>query len=260
MYVVAIHGLQKGPEKDEAARVRALAAALKVTVHEALMRLRAPGDGPLAVAVLADRDPALQLTGRLQDAGFKTAVLTPDDMKREAAAWEIKRFGLAADGLHVETAKGDSHVVPYPEVRLMLRGIGIVRSGATETEKTRSLSIGRAVLTGGIVLSRTTRTRREVTDERREGFLNVYASDGSVFVFRESVLAYYSLGPELKPSRAANFAFLVSEVRRRCPGGLYDERLLGRAGQAALLGPTLAPEEHLDLASALLARVLLGRA
>lgn len=255
MFAVAIHGLEKNKE----ARADALAAALKVTVHEALMRLRSPGDGPLTVAVFADRDPALQLTGRLRSAGFKTVLLTPGDMQREDGAWEVKRFGLGADGLHVETAKKDGLVVPYQEVELMLRGIGIVRSTTTETGKTRSLSIGRAVLTGGMVLSKTTRTRREVTSEQRQGFLNVYASGGSIFVFREAVLAYDSLGPELKPSRAANFAFLVSELRRRCPGSRYDERLLSRAGQAALLGPTLAPEEHLDLASALLAKVLLGQ-
>lgn len=256
MHVVAIHSLQK----DREGRAGALATALKVTAHEALMRLRAPGSGPLTVAVLADKAQAEGLAGGLRSAGFETAVLTPADMAREAGAWVVRRFGFGADALHVETAEGESLEVPFSDIELIMRGIGIVRSTSTETGKTRSLSIGRAVLTGGMMISKTTRTRREVTDEQRQGFVNVYSGEGPVLVFRENALSYDSLGEALKPSRAANFAYLVSELRRRCPGGLYDERLLSRAGQAALLGPTLNPEEHLALASALLAKVLLGKA
>jgi hypothetical protein len=53
-----------------------------------------------------------------------------------------------------------------------------------------------------------------------------------------------------------NFTYLISELRRRCPDALYDERLLSRAGQVALLGPSLNPEEHLIVATALLRKVL----
>lgn len=255
MHVVAIHSLKK----DKEALGEALAAALKVTVHEALMRLRAPGDGPLVVGVFAGEALAEELAERLQTAGFKAVILTPGEIDREAGAWMMKRFGFGPDGLRLETVRKDSLSVSYPDIELILRGTGIVRSTTTETEKTRSLSIGRAVLTGCMMVSKTTKAEREVTEEKRQGFINVYCAKGPVLAFYENVLVYDSLGPALKHSRAANFSYLVSELRKRCPGGRYDERLLSRAGQAALLGPTLNPEEHLSVASALLVKVLLGR-
>ena len=67
------------------------------------------------------------------------------------------------------------------------------------------------------------------------------------------------LGSALRPSRAANFTYLVAELRMQCPHTLYDERLLSRAGQAALLSPSLNPEEYLVVATALLAKVLRGK-
>jgi hypothetical protein len=115
------------------------------------------------------------------------------------------------------------------------------------------------VLSGGMMISRTDKTEREVTTDERQGFVNLYSANGSILVFRENALAYDSLGPARRPTRAENFTDFVARLRQCCPGARYDEGLLTRAGQAALLGPTLNPEEHLSVASALLAKVLLGR-
>ena len=73
---------------------------------------------------------------------------------------------------------------------------------------------------------------------------------------RESALTYESFGPRRQPTRAANFAALLAELRRRCTAAVFDERLLTRAGQARVLGPALPPDEHLDVAVTLLERVL----
>ncbi len=100
---------------------------------------------------------------------------------------------------------------------------------------------------------------REVTNQDREGFFILYAGSNPPLEFRENGLLYESLGQLRKPSRAANFVFLVSELRSRCRAARYDERLLTRAGQAALLGSSLYPEKHLAVATALLAKVLRGK-
>ena len=57
----------------------------------------------------------------------------------------------------------------------------------------------------------------------------------------------------MKLTRELNFAYLISELRRFCPGAKYDDRLLNRVGQVRLLGPTLNPETNLDLAIDILA-------
>ncbi len=67
MHVVAIHSINK----DKETLADSLAKVLKVTIYEALMRLRAPGNGPLIVAVLAEKERAEQLVQQLHSAGFQ---------------------------------------------------------------------------------------------------------------------------------------------------------------------------------------------
>ena len=122
--------------------------------------------------------------------------------------------------------------------------------------KERKFSIGRAVLSSGLVLTKATKSTRQVTTEDREGFFNLYSGNRLTLVFRESALIYDSLGSALKPSRVANFAYLLAELRQRQPNTVFDDRLLRRAEQAVLLGPLLPPEEHLEIATSLLAKIL----
>jgi hypothetical protein len=252
MNVVAIYTLKK----DKETLSSTLAAVLGVTVYEALARLRAPGNGPLIVAFFAEQERAIQLVERLQSEGFKASLLTAGEIETEGRALIVRRFSLGECELDVTTEKGDSHRLPFKNIDLILRGTGIVRDVMTETVKNRSVSIGRAVLSGGMMITKTTKNVREITTEERQAFVNIYARDSSTFVFRENTLVYDSLGPALQSTRAANFIYLVAELRRHCPDALYDERLLSRAGQVALLGPSLSPEEHLTIATALLSKVM----
>jgi hypothetical protein len=255
MHIVAIHSLNT--DKENLAKV--LAAAMGATVYEALARLRVPGSGPVTVAVFAEEGRAVELAEKLQTAGFKASVLTADEIEREGRAFIVRRFSLGECALDVTADNGESSSIPFQEIGLIVRGTAIIRDVTTETEKKRSLSPGRAVLSGGMMITKTTRDVREVTTEERQGFVNLYTRDGSTLVFRENTLVYDSLGSALRPSRVLNFSYLIAELRRRCPDARYDERLLTRAGQVALLGPSLNPEEHLPVATALLRKVLGSR-
>lgn len=252
MHIVAIHSLKE----DKQNMAGALATVMGVTVYEALSRLRPPGSGPVVVAVFAGHDPAAELTAKLRSGGFHASLLTAGEIEAEARHWLVKRFTLGELELKVETAGGRSRTFAYQDIELILRGTGISHTTETETSKERSISLGRALLTGGMMISKTTKTVRGVTTQQREGFFSLYAGEGPPLFFNENVLAYETLGPALRLSRGANFLYLLAELRRCCPGAVYDERLLNRAGQATLLGPSLTPEEHLVVATALLAKVL----
>jgi hypothetical protein len=256
MNVVAIHGI-KNDTQETAVR---LAALMGVTVYEALARLRAPGDGPKVVAVFAEHEKAAQLAGRLRSGGFNSAVLTAVEIEAESRHRIVKKFTLGERDLGLETAGGGSLIIAYGDVELILRGTQIGHTTEIQTSKERSLSLGRAVITGGMMISKTKKTVREVNTQQREGFFSLYARGAPSLVFRETALFYETLGPALKLSGAANFLFLLNELRRRCPGARYDERLLNRPGQVALLGPSLDPEKHLGVATALLAKVLRAEA
>lgn len=255
MHVVAIHSLTG----DKEGLAGALAAILGVTVFEALARLRAPGSGPSVVAVFAEQERAERLAVRLRTGGFHTAILNAVEIEAEAGHVNVKKVDLGKQELRIDSREGGSLILAYPDIDLVVRGTCISRSETTETVKSRSLSMGKALLSGGMMITKTTKSVREVTTEQREGFFSLYAKEGPPLFFRENGLVYESLGPALRPSRAANFAYLVSEIRRRCPYARYDERLLNRTGQVFLLGPLLSPEKHLVVATGLLSKVLRER-
>ena len=201
-------------------------------------------------------DRAVQLDGILKSGGFHSAILTAGEIEAESHQRIVKKFTLGERELGVETTDGGSLMVSYGDIEVILRGTEIGHTTEIQTSKEKSLSLGRAVLTGGIMISKTTKTVREVTTPQREGFFSLYVRENPPLLFREKALLYDTLGPALKLSGAANLLFLVNELRRRCSGARYDERLLNRAGQAALLGPSLDPEKHLAVATALLSKVL----
>lgn len=252
MNIVAIHTL--GRDKETLAG--ALAAVLKVSSYDVLMRLRVPGNGPLTVAVFAEKERAEELGAKLQSAGFAALVLTDADIEAAAITRVVRRFTLGERELRIETEKGDNLNITLQEIDLILCGMRISRSTETETVKDRKINLGRAVLSGGMMLTKTTKTTREVITEARERFLNLYAGDNPAIVFRENTLDYTSLGPVRKPSRTENFTFLIAELRRCCPSAGYDDRLMNRASQAALLGPRLDPENNLIVSTSLLAKAL----
>jgi hypothetical protein len=252
MHLVAIHSLNK----DKETLAGYLAAVLKVTHYEALTRLRSPGKGPLTVAVFADRERAEHLSEQLHSAGFNSVVLTAEEIAVADCVWIVRSFGLGEHQLHIETEKGKNLDISFGDIDLILRGIRISCGITTETVKNRSISLGRAVLSGGMMITRTTKTKQDVTTEARERFINLYSGHAPIVVFRENAIDYNSLGSAHKLSRSENFAHIVAELRRYCPDARYDERLMNRPAQAALLGPLLNPEKHLAVATALLAKVL----
>jgi hypothetical protein len=252
MNLVAIYSLRD----DRQAVAVDLAKAMGITVFEARSRVNAPGTGPFVVTVLADAEEAKQAARRLEAEGFRAVVLRAGESRPAEESRAIKKFHLGEDFFEVRSVQQDILTLPYSDISLIIRGTGINATTTAESAKKTSLSLGRAVLSGGIAFTKTTKTVREVSNEEREGFFVLHASGSAPLLFREKALLYDSLGKEMRPSRTANFAYLVSRLRGLCHNAVYDERLLTRAAQAALLGPSLSPEEHISVAVALLARVL----
>lgn len=252
MHVVAIHSLATDKEK----LASELAAVLGVTVFEALSRLRAPGSGPLVVGVFGERDQADKLSAKLESGGFRSLILSADEIEAGAHELFVRRFMFGDQDLQVETQDGESVIVPYRDIDLILRGTGISTSSSTETTTQRKFDLGAAVISGGLKMTKMTKTVREVTTEEREGLLRLFAGNGVTLLFSENGIVYDGLESLRGLSRSGNFINTIAELRRRCTTALYDERLLNRAGLAALLGPRLNPEEYSGVAFALLAKAL----
>ena len=243
-----------------------LAKALGLTRYEALQRISGPaGTGPLVAGVFAERGQAENLLGRLVSGGFRAMLLTDEDMRAESGMRSAKTFHFGENEFQVEFYSSSGAIaplekvlsLPYPGIRLIVRGTRTSTGTSVETSMQRKLSLGRAVLSGGLVFSKKEKTVRETATGRREGFANLYAGGGLCVTLLENGLRYESLGPALGFSNSANFSYLVGELRRRCRQARYDERLLNKFSQSSMLGPLLDPAQYPYVATALISRALL---
>jgi hypothetical protein len=257
MHVVA---LQFDKDAGDALAVR-LAAVLGRTLLEARGRVSEPEGGPAVLATFGAPGPAVEYAEELRSRGFEVLVLPLNEVETDEQRLVVRSFELGPGALRVRSRQGKTVEVPWREVRLLLRGIVRVQNKRTQMTQQRELSLGRAVLTGGLMVTKTVKSSKKDVLTENEGFLHLYAPSAPPLVFPQSDLDYSGLtglGPGLEPSVAANFARLTAALRAACPEARYDERLATPQGQARLLGPSLPPERHLDLAVTLLARALLA--
>jgi len=250
MHVVVIDGWQEASGELAVA----LASALGTTVYEARQRLI--GGPPAVAACCAGSQPAREVAAKLRDGGFRGFVVDASVLHAAGEPVAVRRFLPDERGLALQTGDGQGGDVAYADIELLVRVSRITAQTAVTATSERRLSLGRAALTGGVAATKKVKKEEEVTTEEREEVLYLFAADRPPLAFAEKGLDFSGLGAQMQPSRERNFLFLVSELRRRAAGALYDERLLRRAAQAHLLGPLLSPESHLSLAVSILSRSL----
>jgi hypothetical protein len=253
MFVVPIHyapGTGKAWEKP-------LADALDKTLYEARARLSNPEGGPVVVGNFAAIESAYAFAGRLRANGIIPILLTPEEVETDARRFLARSFQLGEQGMTAVSRRGEIVELAYQEIALILRGVRVAEQTKVERTEERKFSPLRAVVTGGMVLTKTNRKAEQVTTQQREEFLHLYSKGHPVLALHAGALDYRSLGPALKPSSEANFAYLVGALREASSDAPFDERLASRQGRARVLGPSLT-ENHLDVAVTLLVRVLRG--
>ncbi len=253
MYVLAIYDL---PEDRETLGAP-LAEALGKTLYEANARLRSPGSGPFIVGVFEGPDAAKEMRDKLRAAGFQVTAVSHDDVAKEGETFLASDFSFEEQEIHVASKQGESLDVPYGSVYMLLHGVGTSSfSSSTDTVTEKKFSVGRAVMTSGLSTTKKVSTTVKSTQEVREPFIRVYAEGIPVLVFRESGLRFEGLGDELQPTRIANFNLVVSRLQEKCPQADFDNRLLHKPEQIALLGPVLSSEDQLIIGISLLKKVI----
>jgi len=251
MNIIAIYNL----DKDEDRLSKALAAALGKTVYEARSRLRVPQGGPSIVAVFHELEKAEDSAAKLRTNGLNAVILRHEEIEFDKARFLARSFEFASGSLNVKSRQGERLILPYHDIRLILYGTAITVHTETETVKERKFSMGRALMTSGLMMTKTKSYEVSTAEKDRERFLYIYAPGQQTAVLRENALRYDSLGKEIHLSRAANFNHIAAELKRLSPDALFDDRLLTRGNQAQILGPLFNTEEHLDIAASLLAKV-----
>lgn len=214
---------------DADGAARALADAAGQTLAEARMRL-APEPPALVARLEADKADALVVA--LRKAGVAALAVdaqVPTDKDRTF----VRSFSFDASGATFTSRTGDSRVVSWGDVVGILRGLRVASAQVERVERSRRLSVGTAVLTGGLKMTRTSSKTVRSYDESTEQVILVYARDGGAAVLAEGEVDLSCLGASMQPSSTANFVELARRLRDGAKGAFYDERLL-RLGRRPL--------------------------
>jgi len=210
----------------------ALAAALGTTAYEE--RLRLVAGLPAIVLTTADAGSAAALLAGLRARGqgavsFEgSEVIASDDMV------SMKSFAFEGDALTVAGPRGGR--LDYADVLALVRAMHRTSTQTVGRVAEKKLSVGRAILTGGLVASKSV-TREETTSaHERDQVLYMFRQSGETpWLMRERGTNYAGLGATLAPASAQNFMAVIQRLRERAPHAVYDERLMKpRSGPAVV--------------------------
>ena len=229
MFVVAIAEL-RGSLEDEAAP---LAADMGVTAYDARLLLAA--GTPTIVKTTPDKAVALDLLARVRARGHgvvacdAAAVVSSDEMVA------MRRPRLEEDAVTLDDRPDER--LPYADVLALVPAVHQRRvDTATQTRETK-LSMGRALMTGGMAFTKTVKTNTRNATEERDVVLYVFRRSGAPpWLLRERGTSWAGLGLPLAPSESENYRAAVAALRERAPGATFDERLMTRkAGERSSL-------------------------
>lgn len=225
------------PAPDPEAAVATLVTAAGMSAAEARMRL-APEPPALLARLPADR--AAALVAALGRAGV-VALAVDEDLPGRRERFQTRSFVLEDAAARFTARNGETLGLAWDTVRLVLRGLRTARTTTEHSETTRKLSVGRAVLTGGLMMTRKTTSTVRGSQEETEQLVLVHGEAGERVLLAEGMLEFSGLGPLLQPARTANMGVLAAELKRRAPRAFHDDRLL-RLGRRAL--PFVLGGEH----------------
>lgn len=251
MHVAVIH---HWPEENPA-MAQTVAETLGILVFEA--RQRMAGGGPVVIAKFADPQQAETLAARLKQGGVPTLLIDTEALRARAKPFRVRQFRLDDTTLYMETAAGENEKLPYAEISLMLAATTVVgQSESTTTVTERKFSLGKTMMAGGIPMTKKVKQQLTLRSEERDEVLCLHVAGRPSILFCRGALNYAGLGAAMQLSRELNFTHLKTELSRRAPQALVDNRLLKRAGQVRLLGTSFDPDTHLDLAFEILIHTL----
>jgi hypothetical protein len=252
MDVVALMALGSSVD-EEAPR---LAADLGSTAYEAGLLLRAPTPVPLLRT--DDRARAIELVAKLRARRHDVVACESSAVVSSDAMSAVRSFQLEPEAFLVSAGNATTRVA-WSDIVALVRAIHKTSNEHIEKSAERKLSLGRAAMSGGFLMTKTVSKTAKHTVEQREQVLYVFRNGGAPLLATLSRTRYEGLTASLRPSQIENFTTLVRTLRERAPQALYDERLLAprpglerlRAGTAGTV--SASSSDGIDLLAHLIA-------
>ena len=193
-----------------------------------------------------------RIAAALEAEGFVAFAAEPSEVPTDRQRVVARDLAWIDSGFRAIEGNGEVHDCPAVAVSAILRGIRLVEASETIHTTERKLALGKALLTGGLALTKKVETTSQRTTTEKEPFLLVQRGDGRPdILIRERRFNYRCLGPALQPAAHLNFAALLARLRALAPGAPFDERMALPGFLAGLPPMALEPS---DLAAFLVSR------
>lgn len=224
---------------ETAARLTGLAATE--------VRTRLAGTLPRVLLTEADDERARALAAALEAAAFSVVTCDPTLVPRDDDRLVARTLEWPTTGaLVVTSAAGEREELTPGSLALVQRGTRTTTISEVTKKKERRLSPGRALLSGGLILTKTVETESTRTSTESDPFLLLHRSDGQrdVIIY-EHRLDYRFLGAAMQPTSVANFQTVAARLRAFAPAAPVDQRA---ALPAFVNSLPVAPAARIDLA------------
>ncbi len=204
-----------------------LAAELSVTPFEARQTLAA--GVPCVVLMTADRARALSLLGTLRAHGHGALACEGGAVTPSSSMVPIRRFRFDGEALVTDAGaepSAEDARVPFADLVALLRATHRHQVESREETKEKKFRPGAAIVTGGLILTKTVKREVVRTSDEREQVLYLFRRGGPPCLLQDSAAHYGGLGEHTRPTRLENFTTTVRLLREHAPAAAYDERLL----------------------------------
>jgi hypothetical protein len=147
-----------------------------------------------------------------------------------AAGFELQEGELSA-----QLRGGGRLAVPFSQLIAVVRAVEVCEQEHAVQSVERKLAIGRAVLSGGLMRSKTVHKSTSAKSLEHEQVAYLFRHEvAEPLLLRESALSYAGLGDERGVSAHESFMRLIGVLQKRAPHALHDERLCVRKRRAEL--------------------------
>ncbi|MEO8551951.1 MAG: hypothetical protein ABI678_18370 [Kofleriaceae bacterium] len=217
-YVVGMTALATPVEVE----AKALAADLGTTIYEERLKLTA--GVPLLALSTTDEAAARALLGKLRARGHRAQLCRASEVVAASAMTVLKHFTFDTDGLD---SGGDQ--LPWDDVSALIQARHPIHAEKTATIKERKFDLGRTVMTGGLLTSKTSKREVVTKTDDVEHVLYLFRQSGEApWLLREHGTNYSCLGARLDPSAARNFTTTIERFRAHAPHARFDDSLARR--------------------------------
>lgn len=219
MYVVAVTEL-RSPIETEATRI---AEDIGSTAYE--LRIQLTAGMPAVVLSTQDMALAQRVLTRITERGNLAVGVDDDYVVDSESMVTMKRFRMDPDGYRTEEAPNE--LLPYGDVLAIVRATHRLSSSSRTVVKERKFSAGRALLSGGLVMTKTTTRETKQSSDEREHVVYLFRRSGErPWILRQDEAKYHMLGDKMQPTNALNFPLVVTRMRESSPTAIFDTRLV----------------------------------